>query len=328
MLQFHDAQGATESHPARSQVQVGQMIAGTDSRRIKSLACRVVGRILPSLRRRFLLFLVLAANALATQVRADTVAHWRFEEGSANTVAAGNNSILDSSGNNLHGTPRGTPVYRTVTNHNSSLGLNFDNADDGVFINDNPLLAITGSLTLEAFIRIDSYATSGQIVWRGDDRAGLDPYGIQFIGDDNPNIGRRRSMQFFIKSAEAPPVSIYTPPQLPLPLGETFHVAGTLDDATGELKLFINGNVVAEATTSSRPFGALDPSLRPRISLGNIDQGGTQFFNGVIDEVRISNAALDRSSFLIPEPSTLALAALALVTVLGRRRIGVRASRG
>jgi hypothetical protein len=290
-------------------------------RRIVGCFCSWSRRLLPSQHK---------CIALATQVRADTVAHWRFEEGSANAVASGVNSILDSSGNNLHGSPRGTPVYRTVTNHNSSLGLSFDSTGDGVFINDNPVLAITGSLTLEAFVRIDSYATSGQIVFRGDDRAGLDPYAIQFIGDDNPNLDRRRSMQFFINPAGGDGLreSIFTPPQFPLPLGETFHVAGTLDDATGEWKLFINGNVVAEATTASRPFGALDPAFRPRISLGSIDQGGTQFFNGVIDEVRISNVALDRASFLIPEPSTLALATLALITVLGGRRIGVRASRG
>ncbi len=258
----------------------------------------------------------LVGLVLTHQLRADTVAHWSFEEGVPDTVASGANSILDSSGNDLHGTPLGGPVYRTVTNPGSSLGLGFDGVDDRVSIDDNPLLELTESLTLEAFVRIDSYANSGVIVWRGDDRSGLDPYALQFIGDDNTNPDRRRNLRFFIhpEGGGGLRTGFFTP--MLLPLGETFHMAGTLDDATGEMKLFINGNVVAETTTDLRPFGPLDASQRPRVSIGNIDQGGTQSFHGIIDEVRISDVALDPSDFLIPEPSTFALLLMGTVGLL------------
>ena len=43
-----------------------------------------------------------------------TVAYWRFEDGAANAAASGTGTILDSSGNNLNGTPVSGPVYTSV----------------------------------------------------------------------------------------------------------------------------------------------------------------------------------------------------------------------
>jgi hypothetical protein len=42
------------------------------------------------------------------------IGYWRFEGEAADTAASGTNSILDSSGNALHGTPFNGPVYRTT----------------------------------------------------------------------------------------------------------------------------------------------------------------------------------------------------------------------
>ncbi len=44
---------------------------------------------------------------------AGVVAYWRFEEGTANAAAAGADSIVDSSGHGLSGTPIGGPTYKT-----------------------------------------------------------------------------------------------------------------------------------------------------------------------------------------------------------------------
>jgi hypothetical protein len=52
-----------------------------------------------------------------------TVAHWMFLEGSPGTVATGTGTILDSSGNNLNGTPFGGPAYKFKSNISRASAL-------------------------------------------------------------------------------------------------------------------------------------------------------------------------------------------------------------
>ena len=70
-------------------------------------------------------------------------------------------------------------------------------------------------------------------------------------------------------------------------MGQFVHVAATLDDATGAMTLYENGAVVAQTTTTVRPFGALDPTQEPGVGIGNsnaLDNYNVPF-NGLIDEL-------------------------------------------
>ncbi len=224
---------------------------------------------------------------------ANTVAHWKFEEGTADTAAAGNGTIVDSSGNAFNGTPFDGPVYRHVANRNSQLGLEFGNTlPQRVFIPNNPAFELTHSLTLEAFIRYDGVLPGtqyySQIVFRGDSRGATDPY---FLALD-----LQGHLVFHVEDALNQQSKVISPS--PVPLGVPLHVAGTLDDATGEQKLFINGIEVASQMTTIRPFGPLAP-FTPGIGIGNVqDDFNHEAFHGIIDEVRISRAALSPPEFL------------------------------
>ena len=55
----------------------------------------------------------------------------------------------------------------------------------------------------------------------------------------------------------------------PLPLGQFIHVAGTLDDASGAMRLYLDGVLISQITTTQRPFGDLDPASNPGIGIGN-----------------------------------------------------------
>ena len=232
--------------------------------------------------------------------RAETVAYWRFENGAAGATASGAGSILDSSGHGLNGTPVGSTVYGTdvpvnpvpATGAANTRSLDFAASGARVAVADDPLFALTKSLTLEAFIRPRVGGEEiREIIFRGDDLGGLDPYRIAV---------QRNLLVFAITQTNAS----YTALTYQMPSFDTWmHVAGTLDDATGAMTLYINGVSVASQTTTVRPFGVLF-GPNPGLGIGNVQSANYgQGFNGLIDEVRISDVALQPSQFLDASPS-------------------------
>jgi hypothetical protein len=169
---------------------------------------------------------IASALAMASSAPAATIAHWRFEEGPLDSAASGTDSIRDWSGNNVHGTPFGGPVYRSVpTVPGSTLALEFDGMNDRVFVPDDPVVELTQGLTLEAYVLLDAYpqnaAGLAQIVFRGDDRGGIDPY---YLSVTDAGI-----LRFHIEAGFGVGARVHSPD--PVVLGEFLHVAGTLDDA-------------------------------------------------------------------------------------------------
>jgi len=233
---------------------------------------------------------------------AGTVGYWRFENGAPDQIASGQNTIADASLNGLHGTAVGAPAYRAdVAGPTTPLGapnvlsLDLDGVSQGVIIQDSPALALTDSLTLEALIKVRATRAPGagtqKIVMRGDDRAGLDPY--QLIILDN-------ALAFTVSDASGGMALL----SAPLPgLNQWLHVAGTLDGSTGVMRLYVNGALQKATTTQFRPFGALDPALRPGVGVGALQTtvlSDLEQFNGLIDKVRISDRALASSELLVP----------------------------
>jgi hypothetical protein len=97
----------------------------------------------------------------------------------------------------------------------------------------------------------------------------------------------------------------YAQLQYTVPYGQWLHVAGTLDGATGQMKLYVNANLVASTTTAVRPLGALDPAYSPGIGIGHDKTGQYgEVFNGWLDEVRLSDVALDPSQFLLNQTAS------------------------
>ena len=235
------------------------------------------------------------------------VLQFDFFEGSDGQVATGNNSILDSSGNGLHGTPANEPTYRET---NGSMAMQF-NGTNRIFVADAPDFQISGSLSLEAMIRLDTYTNANRtkqlIFFRGDSRGGLDPFQLDVRPD-----GRLR---FTITNAENLSAAVLSPEAIPL--NELLHVAGTLDDETGEMRLYINRELVNTRDIDRRPFAVLDPDFNPGIGIGSRQDGGDDFFHGLIGNVRIHNSAI-----AVPEPGFGILLTLAVLGLGTLRRLG------
>jgi hypothetical protein len=246
--------------------------------------------------------LVLAAMIGGGAVaKASTVGYWRFE-GTPDTAAVGPNSVLDSSGNGLNATPLGGPVYSSdvapeAAGVCSSTSIHLNGTNQQILLPDSPTLELTHSLTIEAFVKVDEMAPftggSGDILFRGDNRVGLDPYKLV--------VTRSGELVFHVESATA--AATLT---CPMPYHQWTHVAGTLDDATGQMKLYLNGNVVASRITSVRPFGPLDPAYKPGLGIGSDqDSQYAELFNGWIDELRVSDVALEPTQLLIHHPRAI-----------------------
>lgn len=233
----------------------------------------------------------------------DVVADWRFQEGTAGQPAAG--SIADSSGHGLDGTPINSPVYSSnvpygtvpQTGQPDNVSLQFNGTNQQIVVPDNPALELTHSLTIEAVVYVPAATqfTYGFVLFRGDYRPGLDPYTLNIAG-----LGANFSANFNIEDASNNSAGV----SAPLPgVNQWLDIVGTLDDATGAMRLYINGVELASTVTSVRPLGPLDPTETPGLGIGNFqstNQSG--YFMGLMNEVRICNVALTPDQFLGSTP--------------------------
>ena len=235
---------------------------------------------------------LLLASAAATAARADTVAYWRFERGPAGAAAG---TVPDSSGNGLTATAVNGPVYRAAvpaamvpqTGAVNQHSLEFNGSSQRVFVPDYPELALTRSFTIEASVYLHGQSgPSDNIVFRGDDRPGLDAYVLNVIGGS-----------VYIGVTDAADRVATT--NAPIAFNTWVHVAAVLDDAAGTLSLYTNGVRRGSVATAIRPLAALDPGASPGVGIGSVQSSGyDQWFDGLIDEVRISDEALVPGQFL------------------------------
>ncbi|MHB0960176.1 MAG: S8 family serine peptidase [Pirellulaceae bacterium] len=203
---------------------------------------------------------------------------WWTADGASNDEVSGNHATLVSGA-----------TYAT-----GQLGqaFSFDGVDDRALVADAESLKLTNSMTIEGWVRVDSVSTtsSGQILFRGDDRGGLDPYAL--------SVETNRTIRFLVTPITNQGVTI----SAPVPVGQFFHVAASLDDATGEMRLYLNSVLVSHTVTAVRPFRDLDPLRNPAIGIGN--HGGYPTtphnfpFHGLIDDLKVYNYALSAEDVL------------------------------
>jgi hypothetical protein len=243
---------------------------------------------------------------LAGPAFAGTVVWYRFEEGVGKEHAAGIGAVLDSSRNRLHGTcagESGAPYAHAIAPFGKAA-LTIRERGDWAFVPDSAKLQLTKSLTLEAWVNIRRFQPNGVanfILFRGDDRPGNDPYVLAL----DPREG---TLHFTVEGPGGKPGDPLARVSTPFAryLGETVHVAGVLNDATGFLGLYMNGRLKDSIETHVRPRKQLHPIYQPGLGIGGFFAGpppGSFCIDGTIDEARISNVALSPEEFLTSLPA-------------------------
>ncbi|MBN2507344.1 MAG: immunoglobulin domain-containing protein, partial [Verrucomicrobia bacterium] len=159
------------------------------------------------------------------------------------------------------------------------VGSAFSTAAFGqrVIVADAAAFELTESLTIEGWVFI--HGDGGIVFMRGDNRTGLDSWILWLTGPQR--------LSFRICSAtEAVEV------EGPVLYEQWQHVAATLDGASGEMRLYVNGSVVGQTNTPVRPLGPLE-GPEPGLAIGNHSGTSLDFgFRGLIDELSLYGRAL------------------------------------
>lgn len=186
----------------------------------------------------------------------------------------------------------GTRTFKTVR----GVVYDFDGRRSGINLPDDRALALTDSFTVATWIYLRSYVNDGpgaQILFRGDDRSGHDPYTLVIHGDGTINfsVQNANDQGFHIKSE--------------FPLQQWVHVLASWDSATGKMMMYLNGEHVAYAKTSIRPFAALDKGWTPGLGIGNVqNEKGihNQPINGQLNDLRLMRGVWTPDDLLIRKP--------------------------
>jgi len=181
--------------------------------------------------------------------------------------------VGDDSGNSNNGTISGA---KWTTSGRFGSALSFDGANDWVTINHSSSLNLTTGMTLEAWVQPAAAPVGWQTVV-GKYQSGAPLYFLHASSDsgDRPATGVYIGGERNLIGGTRLPANVWV------------HLAATYDGATE--RLYVNGIQVA-----SRPqSGQIQTSSTP-LRIGGNDVWG-EYFQGLIDEVRIYNRALTQT---------------------------------
>jgi len=202
---------------------------------------------------------------------ANTVGLWHLEEKSGSGAY-----ILDSSGNANHGTPSGPDFTQGKIGKGRSFNGSSDYVDVGNATN-YAVPASTEDMTLEAWVSTDVVDSNRHRIININKATGNTAMSIHLESTDNAlaiSYLNTSNTWVYLSSGVVPTV------------GQWYYVAGTKDN--GNVRIYVNG--VEKATASDARQYVLLTGEGSTSSVGKVLDAG-QYWDGLIDEVRISDTA-------------------------------------
>jgi chitodextrinase len=192
------------------------------------------------------------------------IAAYAFNEASGTTTA-------DISGNNNTGTLTNGPIRAAAGKFGAALS--FDGINDHVLVPNSVSLTLTTAMTLEAWVNPSVTLSS----WKAILQKEVDAYFLTASSDQQ----NRPASGFTLSSGACCTFTYATAALVP---NTWTHVAATYDGT--QFRMYINGVQVS----STPATGSIQPTTTPLRIGGNTYS--SEFFQGLIDEVRIYNRAL------------------------------------
>lgn len=235
---------------------------------------------------------------------ASTIAHYRFEDGSAGTTAW---QATDSSANGHDMAPVEEPTFSEnvpvavlpLTGESNALSADFTggNARFAGAQDDAMSQVVFQDFTLEAWVRHES--TSGPQTYIGrDDQAGQGGGVWTASGHALVYFQKGGNNQFRIEvvsnDGRLLPLDSGVGPQPNV----WYHVAAVGNSQTGTLSIYVDGVLRASRDDYTALAVPELPSTPWSVGRGQWNGNPTDFMNGQLDEARISNAALSPGQFL------------------------------
>jgi hypothetical protein len=258
------------------------------------------------------LFLCCCAPQNTTPAQAKTLAYWRFEGGRHSRPLEGRDALRDQSGagNTLRssgdfskpvetadvalslvpntGSPNRSSAEFRGNDELFSHGTSLDSADLGP--------AGSNGWTIEFSVRLESFDGIAHLMSRGGGTPGGEKKSPLLFTANNPDGNDNYSLRLEILDGAGEARRIATPTKLQA--RRWYNVAAS--GSSGELKLYIDSlDGRGYQLAGSQPLrGALSAALG-RFALGRGWSGGPDtWMNGRLDEVRISDRALEPAQFL------------------------------
>jgi hypothetical protein len=268
--------------------------------------------------------IVLICSDCIRSANAEVINYWRFEEGSGSFVADSTglaDGILDpyfpttagAGDSGELGWSTNTPFSIVPQTQAANLGSLHFAPGPGVTLSPTAPMNYGASFTVELFFSLDTIPTYES-----------PNFFLNFFDTDTQlRLAVWRELgggvNFQILASTETGGAFFNTPNLSLAPDTWYHFAFVNDD--GDYLVYLDGLPVGAPVSGGG--GEFNFAPNGGFSIGtDLFSGG---FDGYMDEIRISNEALDPSEFLnvIPEPSTFALVlgALAAVTACVRRRL-------
>jgi len=191
-----------------------------------------------------------------------------------------NNTAADFSGNNLHGTIIGSPVFTTDRNGNANSALAFNgNIANRIEVDNNPLMH-TSSITIGAWVKFNSLSASHQGV--------VDkPMGTNV--SDSWHFGTQGSNFSVWHMNDAVNINPFSQITSPINTNQWYYMVSTFDNVNKQHKLYVDG--VLKTTNTFNSTIGYDNS---KMYIGAVIENGALDFpmDGVVDEVKIFNKEL------------------------------------
>ena len=227
---------------------------------------------------------------------------WHLDEGSGQAAH-------DSSGNGNNGqlgsTLNADPNDPAWTAGKFGSALQFNGTSDWVQVPNSPSLSITGAITIEAWIKLDSYKIGSPILAKWNDLGFITHRGyslsMQFglVRFDVSHTGgfEGSSCTVFNSLAFACTDSALVLSKTAVPLGKWTHVAAVFDPSNNNaLEVFIDG--VLSNSVNAEKSNIFDNTEQVLIGASDSGSATRQFFPGAIDEARVWQRALTPAEVL------------------------------